>query len=164
MVHQHPVGPFRVRGRRTGHTGRMRDAVIYDLDGTLCDTSDIQHLIEGDDRDFAAFHAASAHCPPREAVLAAARADHEADRAVVVVSSREFIWRDLTLTWLARHEIVHDGLYLRIVGDYRKDTVIKDEIWQHLAEDGFRVVGAWDDRQDVLDVWSGHGVTDLHLA
>ncbi|MGJ9423946.1 hypothetical protein [Aeromicrobium sp. CF3.5] len=142
----------------------MRDAVIYDLDGTLCDTSDIEHLIEGDDRDFPAFHAASAQCPPREDVLAAARADHAAGRAVLVVSSREFIWRDLTLTWLARHEIASDGLYLRIVGDYRKDTVIKNQIWDHIVDDGFRVVGAWDDRQDVLDVWAERGVEDLHLA
>lgn len=142
----------------------MRDAVIYDLDGTLCDTSDIAHLIEGEDRDFAAFHAASARCPVRGDVLAALRADHEAGRAVLIVSSREFIWRDLTLTWLASHDIAHDGLYLRIVGDYRKDTVVKNEIWDHLVDDGFRVVGAWDDRQDVLDLWAGHGIDELHLV
>lgn len=142
----------------------MRDAVIFDLDGTLCDTSSIEHLIEGEERDFPAFHAASATCPPNERVLAAARADHEAGRAVLVVSSREFIWRDLTLDWLSEHEVPHDGLYLRIVGDYRKDVVIKGEIWDHLVEDGFRVVGAWDDKQVVLDVWGERGVEDLHLA
>lgn len=142
----------------------MRDAVIYDLDGTLCDASSILHLIEGEERDFPAFHAASADCPPRDDVRAAACADRDAGRAVLVVSSREFIWRDLSLDWLARHDVPCDGLYLRIVGDYRKDVVIKNEIWDHLAEDGFRVVGAWDDKQAVLDLWAGRGVEDLHLA
>ena len=142
----------------------MRDAVIYDLDGTLCDTSGIAHLIEGEDRDFAAFHAASAQCPPRAQVLDAAREDRAAGRAVLVVSSREFIWRDLTLTWLAHHDVPHDGLYLRIVGDHRKDTVVKNEIWEHLVDDGFRVTGAWDDRQSVLDVWGSRGVEALHLV
>jgi phosphoglycolate phosphatase-like HAD superfamily hydrolase len=142
----------------------MRDAVIYDLDGTLCDTSSIQHLIEGEDRDFAAFHAASADCPPRDEVLAAARADHEVGLAVLVVSSREFIWRDLSLDWLARHEIAYDGLYLRVVGDYRKDVAIKNETWDHLVDDGFVVIGAWDDKQAVLDVWAERGVADLHLV
>lgn len=142
----------------------MRDAVIYDLDGTLCDTSSIEHLIEGEERGFPAFHAASAKCPPREEALAAARADHDAGRAVLVVTSREFIWRDLTLDWLSKHSVPYDGLYLRIVGDYRKDTVIKGEIWDHLVDDGFRVVGAWDDKQGVLDVWGDRGVEDLHLA
>ncbi|MGB9013582.1 MAG: hypothetical protein WCB95_12130 [Aeromicrobium sp.] len=142
----------------------MREAVIYDLDGTLCDTSSIEHLIEGEERDFAAFHAASAECSPRQEVLAAARSDHDAGRAVLVVTSREFIWRDLTLDWLARHDVPHDGLYLRVVGDYRTDLVIKGEIWDHLVEDGFAVVGAWDDKQGVLDVWGHRGVGDLHLV
>ena len=142
----------------------MDEAVIYDLDGTLCDTSGIQHLIEGEDRDFPAFHAASADCPPRADVLAAARADHEAGRAVLVVTSREFIWRDLTLDWLAGHDVPYDGLYLRIVGDYRKDVVIKSEIWEHLVEDGYTPVAAWDDKQSVLDVWRERGLDDLHLV
>ena len=142
----------------------MREAVIYDLDGTLCDTSDIQHLIEGEDRDFPAFHAASADCPPRAHVLDAAHADHQAGRAVLVVTSREFIWRDLSLDWLTRHGVPHDGVYLRVVGDYRKDTVIKAEIWDHLVDDGFAPVAAWDDKQSVLDVWKERGLTELHLA
>lgn len=142
----------------------MRDAVIYDLDGTLCDTSSIQHLIEGEDRDFSAFHAASADCPPRADVLAALRADHDAGRAVLVVTSREFVWRDLSLDWLSAHDIPCDGLYLRIVGDFRKDTVVKAEIWEHLVADGFRPVAAWDDQQAVLDVWGGLGIDELHLA
>lgn len=142
----------------------MRDAVIFDLDGCLCDTSSILHHLEGEERDFHAFHAAAAGCPPVADVVEAARRAHEDGLAVLVVSSREFIWRDQTIEWLTRHAIAYDGLYLRIVGDYRKDTVIKDEIWDHLVEDGFRPVAAWDDHQDVLAVWSARGVAEVHLA
>ena len=160
-----PTLPTSERQSRTVVAGTvlvMRDAMIYDLDGCLCDTSSIEHLVAGDDRDFDAFHAASADCPPRDEVAAAVRADHDAGRAVVVVSSREFVWRDLTLTWLAEHDLPVDGLYLRVVGDRRPDTVVKGEIWDHLVEDGFRVVGAWGDRAEVLDVWRERGVDDLH--
>jgi len=142
----------------------MRDAVIYDLDGCLCDTSSILHFIEGKDKDFHSFHAAAAGCPPIEQVADAARKDHEAGTAVVVVSSREFIWRDQAIDWLTRHDIAYDGLYLRITGDYRKDTVVKAEMWQHLLDDGFRPVAAWDDKQSILDIWSDLGVRDLHLV
>lgn len=141
----------------------MRDAVIFDMDGTLCDTAGILHHLEGDDKDFAAFHAASADCPPHEAVAEAARNQHDLGRAVLVVTSREFIWRDLTLDWLVRHEIPYDKLYMRIVGDYRKDVVIKSEILKQITDDGFAVREAWDDKSAVVDLWRENGI-ETHVV
>jgi uncharacterized HAD superfamily protein len=136
----------------------MRDAVIFDMDGTLCDTSTIEHFIEGEDRDFHAFHAASGACPPRPEVVDAARAERDKGRAILVVTSREFIWRDLTLDWLVEHGIPYDALYMRIVGDYRKDILIKKDILAQIADDGFTVLAAWDDKPAVIDLWRDNGV------
>lgn len=137
----------------------MRDAVIFDLDGTLCDTTGIVHLIEGDDKDFAAFHAASADCPANDDVVEAARAQAGQGRAVIVVTSREFVWRDVSLDWLVAHDVPYDALHMRIVGDYRKDVVVKKEILQQIADDGFSVLEAWDDQPAVLDLWRENGIT-----
>lgn len=136
----------------------MRDAVIFDMDGTLCDTSTIEHFIDGEKRDFHAFHAASGACPPRSEVVEAARAEHANGRAILVVTSREFIWRDLTLDWLVEHDIPYDALYMRIVGDYRKDVLIKKDILAQVADDGFTVLAAWDDKADVIDLWRDNGI------
>ncbi|MCW2801538.1 MAG: hypothetical protein JWQ70_3010 [Aeromicrobium sp.] len=135
------------------HNDDMRDAVIFDMDGTLCDTSSVLHFIEGDDKDYAAFHAASTDCPPHADVVEAARTEQGSGRAILVVSSREFIWRDLTLDWLVKHEVPYDALYLRIVGDYRKDVAIKKDILAQITADGFEVLAAWDDKPSVLDLW-----------
>ena len=134
-------------------TKKMRDAAIFDMDGTLCDTSSVLHFIEGEDKDYAAFHAASADCPPRAEVVEAAKAEQASGRAILVVSSREFIWRDLTLDWLVKHEVPYDAIYLRIVGDYRKDVAIKKDILAQIKADGFEVLAAWDDKPSVLDLW-----------
>lgn len=136
----------------------MRDAAIFDLDGTLCDTSGLDHLVEGDVKDFAAFHAASATCPPHSGVVTAAREQAAQGRAILVVTSREFIWRDLSLDWLVRHDIPYDRLYMRLVGDYRKDVVVKKEILQQIAEDGFEVREAWDDKDAVIELWRSSGI------
>ncbi len=141
----------------------MPEAVIFDMDGTLCDTSSIVHLIEGEEKDFHAFHAASAQCPPRPEVVEAARQQAAQGRAVLVVTSREFIWRDLTLDWLVAHEVPHDALHMRIVGDYRKDVVIKSEILQQIVDDGYTVHEAWDDKQSVVDLWREHGI-EVHVV
>ena len=39
----------------------MRDAVVFDLDGLLCDTSSVEHLAAV---DFGAFQEAAVGCPP----------------------------------------------------------------------------------------------------
>lgn len=141
----------------------MRDAVIFDMDGTLCDTTTIEHFITGQDKDFHAFHAASATCPPRPKVVKAARAESDKGRAILVVTSREFIWRDLTLDWLVEHGIAYDALYMRIVGDYRKDVQIKKDILAQIADDGFTALEAWDDKPAVIDLWRDNGI-EVHVV
>lgn len=141
----------------------MRDAVIFDMDGTLCDTTTIEHFITGQDKDFHAFHAASATCPPRPKVVKAARAERDKGRAILVVTSREFIWRDLTLDWLVEHGVPYDALYMRIVGDYRKDVQIKEDILAQITDDGFTVLEAWDDKPAVIDLWRDNGIA-VHVV
>jgi len=136
----------------------MRDAAIFDMDGTLCDTSSIEHLVTGDDKDYPAFHAASATCPPRPEVVEAARKERAGGCAVLVVTSREFIWRDMTLDWLVANDVPYDALYMRIVGDYRRDVAVKTDILQQIEADGFTVVSAWDDKADIIALWREHGI------
>ena len=85
-----------------------------------------------------------------------------AGRAVVIVTSREFIWRDQAIDWLRRHDIDYQGLYLRIVGDNRKDTVVKNEIFDHLVDvrrlDELRGV----ERRDG-SLWIGAGTTQAAI-
>ena len=135
------------------------DAVIADLDGTLCDVSSIQHLVEGEERDFHAFHAASADCPPIATAVDAVRAAKKRGAGILIVTSREFIWRDLTLDWLAAHDIPYDELVMRTVGDYRADHIVKAEMLDDLEKRGWNVTDAWEDRDDVADLWASRGIT-----
>lgn len=141
----------------------MTDAVIADLDGTLVDVSSILHHVTGKERDFAAFHAASRDCPPRPEVVDAVRDAHEQGRAVLVVTSREFVWRDLTLDWLQEHDVPYDQLVMRIVGDYRPDHVVKGEMLDQLEKDGYRVLEAWEDASDIADLWRSRDI-DVHVV
>lgn len=136
-----------------------REAALFDLDGTLCDTSSIEHLTQGPDRDYHAFHAASAACPPVESVRAALEDARRDGLAVLLWTGREFVWRDLTLDWLARHEIAFDGLYMRLAADYRPATVVKTELLRDIAADGFEVVAAWEDDAEIVDLLKTSGVT-----
>lgn len=142
----------------------MTRAVIVDLDGTLVDVSDIEHHVTGPEKDYAAFHAASSDAPADAEVLAAVQEAHASGLAVLVVTSREFVWRDLTLDWLVAHEVPYDELVMRIVGDYRPDHVVKAEMLDRLEADGYAVERAWEDRDEIADLWAGRGIEVVRVG
>lgn len=137
------------------HAGHMREAVAFDMDGLLCDTSSVDHLAAD---DFAAFQAAAVGCPPAQAYVDEARARHAAGHAVVVITSREFTWRDHTLDWLVAAGVPYDALYMRIVGDFRSAALVKAELATQAMADGFRITDAWDDSAEVRDVYASLGL------
>ena len=136
----------------------MRDTVIFDMDGTLCDVSAIRHLVEGEDRDFDAFHGAAIDCPPHPHVVEAVAKAREAGNAIVIVTARSAKWRDYTIMWLDNHDIGFDHLYMRIEADFRPDYVIKADILKAIKKDGFEPIHAWDDNPKVIALWRENGI------
>lgn len=136
----------------------MRDAVIFDLDGTLCDVSAIRYLVEGEDRDFDAFHGAAIDCPPHPHVVEAVAQARDAGNAIVIVTARSAKWRDYTIMWLDNNDIGFDHLYMRIEADFRPDYVIKADILKAIKKDDFEPIHAWDDNPKVIALWRENGI------
>ena len=133
------------------------EAVIFDVDGTLCDVRPIRHYVENGKRDFDAFHKASAHCLPHEDVVdAACDADREG-KYVIVVTGRAEKFRRLTGMWLRYHDVLFDELHMRPDGDFRKDVVIKKEILDELRL-RFEIVHAWDDNPAIIELWESEEI------
>lgn len=137
------------------------EAIIFDVDGTLCDVRSVRHYVTGDQRDFTAFHKASLFCPPNHAVRDLARMS---DQAVVVVTARDARFERVTRDWLAKHDIAFEALYMRPWGDQRKDAVVKAEILTAILADGFVPVLAVDDRDDIIEVWNAAGIPTLKVG
>lgn len=137
-----------------------REAVIVDVDGTLCDVSGIRHYVygPGNRRDFNSFHKASALCPPIPDTLAWVDGHREAGRAILVVTARAERWRVLTRTWLHKHDIAHDRLLMRADHDFRPDVEVKADILTAIVSAGFAPVAAIDDNPNVLGLWRQAGI------
>lgn len=136
----------------------QRDAVIVDMDGTLCDVSSIQHFVAERPRDFDAFYRASADCPAHDAVVQDVATARERGLAVLIVTGRQSRWHDLTVGWLSEHGVEYDRLYMRGNRDYRPDVTLKTGLLERIREDGYRPVHAWDDRPRVIALWEEHGI------
>ena len=143
--------------------GRMRDAVIFDMDGTLCDVSSIRHHVDGKERNFDAFHGAAIDCPPNAEVVEGVEQARKDGFAIVIVTARSAKWRDYTIKWLDQLEIGFDALYTRIEADFRPDYEIKAVILKDLKQD-FNPVHAWDDSPKIIALWRENGIDVTEVA
>lgn len=137
---------------------RKPEAVIFDMDGTLCNVDSIRHYVvlgHPDNRgyrDFDHFHKASVWCPPNEAVLKRAVKHAAAGRTVIVVTARRSRYRNYTKAWLDSHAVPYAEMHMRRDDDDRPDAVIKREILTQLRI-RYDVVECVDDNPHVLAVW-----------
>jgi hypothetical protein len=138
----------------------VTDAVIVDVDGTLCDVSSVRHHVARRPKNFDAFHAASANCPPIAQTLAFAEEHHGAGRVIVVVTARTYRWESLTRTWLDQHLTVpFAGPFMRGDNDSRPDVEVKRDIHAILTGDhGYRIVAAIDDNPAIVALWAELGI------
>ena len=101
---------------------------------------------------------------PNPPVVELVRSLRAAGNAIVVVSGRDGVARSATQAWLDRHEIPHDALLLRTAGDNRRDSIVKREIFDRRIRPVWQVKGVLDDRDQVVRMWRGLGLTCVQVA
>ncbi len=82
------------------------------------------------------------------------------DHEVIVLSGRDSVCRGETETWLKEHGVRYSFLYMRPHGDFRKDAIVKKELYQRHIEPYYDVVFVLDDRDQMVSLWR----KDLQLA
>jgi predicted kinase len=146
------------------HVPGAPEAVICDLDGTLA-------LIHGrspydatdcDIKDL-----------PNWPVIKTILAHSEAGRKIIFCSGREDQYKPETIRFIEKYcKIVNDmgiwdidyELFMRKTDDFRKDAVIKEEIYRAEIEGKYNVLCVMDDRRQVVDLWRKLGLTCFQVA
>lgn len=124
-------------------------AVICDLDGTLS-------LLNGRDPYNAATCDNDLLNAPVASVLQMAKAQ---GYKVILLSGREDKYREPTLRFFTKHQIDYDLLLMRTTNDFRKDNIIKRELFEQEIQGKYFINFLLDDRNQVVDMWR----KDLHL-
>lgn len=95
-------------------THRVKTAVIFDLDSTLCLTEHRHHLAPTHDpsKTWVDFAMACSDDVPNWGVIVALNLHRNAGCEIHIVSGREPDAYELTETWLARHGVKYDNLVL----------------------------------------------------
>lgn len=135
-------------------------AIIFDMDGTLVDVSDIAHHVKGENRNFHAFHTESAASPSNSEIVDFANKVKAMGHSVVIVTARRQKYRHVTAWWLAGEEVDSDALYMRADKDGRPDGEVKQTIFSRLSR-SYQVVMAVDDNPSVIDLWRSNNIPTL---
>ncbi|MGB5913534.1 MAG: AAA family ATPase [Phormidesmis sp.] len=135
------------------HNAALEDVIVVDMDGTLA--------LIGDRSPYDA-----SKCdqdPPNMPVLQTILKWQETHK-IIVMSGRTDDAKVKTEGWLKKYGVNYSALHMRAVGDMRKDTIVKAEMYQaHLAEK-YNVIAVFDDRNSVVEMWRSLGLTVFQVA
>ena len=134
-------------------TDPRREAVIFDVDGTLADVASIRHYVAGEKKNFQKFHKAASLVHPHHEVVELAASLKRAGYVIIVVTSRKEEWRWTTTTWLRKWEIDFDHLHMRGQQDGRRDVDVKRDILVGILRT-HRVILAVDDNPAIIALWN----------
>jgi predicted kinase len=131
-----------------------KPAVIADMDGTLAlnlsnrDYYDLTKVLDD---------------TPNGPICKLARILKDSGYTIIIVSGRTTACQEDTETWLKVHDIPYDAIFMREVGDSRKDAITKKEIYQKSIEPHYNVLYTLDDRNSVVNMWREIGLTCLQV-
>ena len=117
----------------------LEDAVICDIDGTLALFGESNPY----DRDFMKDKL-------NEEV---SKVLWHAEATIILVSGRLEKFRNQTEQWLKSSDIPYQYLYMRRNGDFRKDVLIKEEIYNEHIKGKYNITMVIDDRLQTCRMW-----------
>lgn len=130
---------------------------IVDIDGTVA---------QNVGRGYHDYHRVSEDAPRRH-VIDVVRSLHASGYGIIFLSGRPDSCYEETRLWLKENLGIpgaESPLFMRKSGDFRKDFIIKNEIFDEHIRNAYSVVGCIDDRPQVLRLWDSLGIPALDAA
>jgi predicted kinase len=123
-------------------------AAIFDLDGTMCEISHRNPYDASNcEKDGANDH-----------VVNLCKMFYEQGIKIMFFSGREDKYKEQTEIWLKEHFGNEYELHMRKSSDMRKDSIIKQELYEAYAKDRYYLVAVVDDRLQVCQLWHKLGL------
>lgn len=131
-------------------------AIIVDIDGTLADMRGVRGPFDWD----------KVHLDrPHEDVIELVRDLKSTSKyKIIIITGRDGVCEEATLEWLVGHMIPFDVFCMRKAGDFRKDNIIKSEIYMDRLRPKYDVKFVIDDRNQVVEMWRSLGLRVLQVA
>lgn len=127
-----------------------------DVDGTLADMRGVRTPFEWDK--------VGLDKPHHDIIQLVTDLFHTGRYKIIITTGRDGVCERQTRKWLIDWDIPYDDFYIRKEGDFRKDSIIKSEIYMDHIRPKYDVVFVIDDRNQVVDMWRSLGLRVLQVA
>ena len=135
----------------------MKPAIIVDIDGTIA------HRIT--DRSPYDWHRVGEDGPDYILIDLLFRYYHSGIN-IILMSGRDSVCEAETEEWIKTHmwDLNDYLLLMRKEKDKRKDTIVKQELYEEHVKDKYNVMFVLDDRNQVVEMWRSLGLKCLQVA
>lgn len=140
---------------------------IFDLDGTMTDTTHRQHILDDktDKQRWDKFYAACDGDRPKKNIIQIFHTLQGAGAHCWLFSGRVDSVEDKTWAWLRHYKIQPEFSRFRPAGDNTPDDILKKQWYDEMSsEDRLRLVAVFDDRDRVVKMWRENFVTCVQVA
>lgn len=144
--------------------------IVSDIDNTLSDASHREHILNtpGQKKNWKGFFDAMGEDKLNDwcgdILNAMAWVPEQYRPKVILTSARPDNYRNITESWLLHHEVNYDELIMRARNDFRRDDIVKEQLYEFEIKTRYNVTFWIDDRKQVIDKIRSHGVTVLDCA
>jgi hypothetical protein len=141
------------------------NAIVVDIDGTISNAEHRVHLVNGTQKkDWKLFNELSAFDPPYTWCVDLVKGMYVQGYAIIFLTAREGSrsTEKITRDWLDINVGIPYELMMRPYKDFRKDFIVKQEIYQTKVAPFYDVAFAIDDKQEVCDMYASMGLRVLN--
>ncbi len=136
--------------------------IVADIDHTLAASWWRDPMIGVESWD--AYHEQSKNDEPIAATVELVRCLHSAGHVLIGCTSRPVKWRELTMSWLVRHNIFLEDIMMRQDSDYRPAPELKLAMArEYFGGDLTKMDLMIEDRDDVVAAFRAEGVTCIQV-
>jgi predicted kinase len=138
-------------------------AIWIDMDNTLSDASHREHHLQGEKKNWKAFFGDMDKDPVNlwcKQIIVGMFDDVN----VLICSARPDNYRKQTEEWLNNNDVPYKELIMRSRGDFRKDSIVKEILFEFEIKTKYNLLFSIDDRKQVIDQIRKHGVVVLDCA
>ena len=128
------------------------NAVVFDLDSTLCDCTHRHHLVACSKPDFLAFHQKCYDDGVVHQVKFALDCYIQKGYKVIILTGRPVRYIEPTINWLMDNMVEYDQLIMKRDSDPQGDVEYKKFALRKLVIDNYNVVAVFEDRKKIVDM------------